>query len=267
MKFNSAGYAMLLLAACYGCGGLAGAQEASGTKLKDAKPGDIRVFATAAFRVPLDAVLAKAAQAIGHPIVVEYGQTRGNLKDEILAGQEFELAILLPDVNADLAKQDKLLPRSYTIALDPTGLSLRGSVSSAPDVSTPAALKQALLNAKSVKYGPTGAAIDTVKKVLGTLGIADSIKDMSRSREPVVLAAGEYELTFGPISEIIPNKAVVNLGPVIPELQAPAVIAAAIGKHASDPKAAHALIRFLRGPETRAAFEADGMLPAHGKAS
>jgi molybdate transport system substrate-binding protein len=265
MKFNAAACAALLLAATFGI--CAGAQETTGAKLVDAKPGDVRVFATAAFRVPLDAVLARAAQAIGHPIVVEYGQTRGNLRDAILAGQEFELAILLPDANADLAKQGKLLPGSYVIGLDPTGLSLRGSVASPPDVSTPAALKQALLKAKSVKYGPTGAAIDTVKKVLGTLGIADSIKDMSRSREPVVLAPGEYELTFGPISEIIPNKAVVNLGPVIPELQAPAVIAAAIGAHARDPKAAHELIRFLRGPETRAAYEADGMLKPKGKAT
>ena len=72
MKFNAAAYAALLLAATYGT--CAGAQETSGTKLVDAKPGDIRVFATAAFRVPLDAVLAKATQAIGHPIVVEYGQ-------------------------------------------------------------------------------------------------------------------------------------------------------------------------------------------------
>jgi len=244
--------------------GTAAAQAPSATKVADAKPGDVRVMVTAAYRVPLDAVLAQAQQAIGHPLVVEYGSARGNLKDEILAGQEFEVAILLPDVDAELRKQGKIVPKSQVVALDPAGIALRGDAA-LPDVSTPAALKSALLNAKSVKYGPTGAALDTVNRVLGTLGIADAIKDTSHAKGTVELAAGEYELQFGPISEIIPNKSVHNLGPVIAPLQVPAVIEATVGTHASDPKAARALIKFLQGPAVAAALKDDGMLRGDGK--
>ena len=41
-----------------------------GGRIADAKPGDVRVLATAAIRIPLDAVRAEAAKAIGHPLVV-----------------------------------------------------------------------------------------------------------------------------------------------------------------------------------------------------
>jgi len=240
-------------------GGLAIAQGFAGPKVADAKPGDLRVIATAAIREPLDAVLAQASAAVGHPLVVEYGSARGNLKDKILAGQDFEVALLLPDVNEELLKQGRILPESYEIARVNVAIGLRGDAPNL-DVGTPAALKNAMLNAKSVKYAPTGAAILTVRKVFSTLGIADSIKDSSKGRERVELGPGEYELNFYPLSEIIPNKALKNLGPVTPELQVPVIITAVIGKHANDEKAARALLGFLQGPAIDRALEADGMM-------
>ena len=122
-----------------------------------------------------------------------------------------------------------------------------------------------MLNARSVKYAPTGAAILTVRKVLSTLGIADSIKDSSTVRGQVEFGPGEYELNLYPLSEIIPNKALKNLGPVTPELQVPVIITAVISKHANDEKAARALVKFLQGPAIDPALEADGMMK--GKAA
>jgi molybdate transport system substrate-binding protein len=239
--------------------GLANAQGVAGPKVADAKPFDLRVIATAAIRDPLDAVLAQARQVVSHPVVVEYGSARGNLKDKILGGADFEVALLLPDVNEELLKQDKILAESHEIARVNVGIGLRGD---APDldVSTPAALKNAMLNARSIKYAPTGAAILTVRKVLATLGIADSIKDSSRERGQVELGPHEYELNLYPLSEIIPNKAMRNLGPVTAELQVPVIISAVIGKHANDEKAARALVAFLQGPAIDPALAASGMI-------
>jgi ABC-type molybdate transport system substrate-binding protein len=117
-----------------------------------------------------------------------------------------------------------------------------------------------MLKAKSIKYAPTGAASMTVKKVLATLGIADRIKDSSQVHDPVSLTAGEYELNFFPLSEIIPNKQLKNLGPVIPELQVPVIFVAVIGKHAKDETVARALIKFLQGPAIDSALTADGIM-------
>jgi molybdate transport system substrate-binding protein len=224
----------------------AGAQVA-GSKFADAKPGEVRVIATAAIREPLDAVLKEAQARIGKPIVAEYGSARGNLREKILGGQDFEVAMLLPDVEDELEAAGKIAPGRFEIARVPAAFGLRGETHHL-DVSSPAAVKAALLGAKSVKYAPVGAAVMTVKKILSTLDIADKIRDSSRLAGEVPLAPGEFEINIYPLSEIIPNKRLVNLGAVIAELQVPAVIEAAVGTKAADPKAAQALIAFLQGP-------------------
>jgi molybdate transport system substrate-binding protein len=230
----------------------------AGPKVAEAKTGDVRVIATAAIREPLDAVLKQAEATIGNPIVAEYGSARGNLREKILSGQDFEVALLLPDVNDELEAADKIAPGRFEIARVPVALGLRGE---APhlDVSSPAAVKAAMLNAKSVKYAPTGAALMTVKKILSTLYIADKIRDSSRVAGDVPLAAGEYEINIYPLSEIIPNRRLINLGAVIANLQVPAVIEATISKNAADPRAAQALIAFLQGPVIDQALKDDGM--------
>ena len=71
-------------------------QGGGGERIADAKPGDVRILASAAIRIPLDAVRAEASKAIGHPLVIEHGSARGNLKDAIVGGAGFEVAMLLP---------------------------------------------------------------------------------------------------------------------------------------------------------------------------
>jgi ABC-type molybdate transport system substrate-binding protein len=116
-----------------------------------------------------------------------------------------------------------------------------------------------MLNAKSVKYAPTGAALMTVKKILSTLDIAGKIHDSSMTRGEAPLAAGEYEINIYPLSEIIPNRRLRNLGAVIAQLQVPAIIEATVGKNAGDPQAALALIKFLQGPAIDQALKDNGM--------
>ena len=231
-------------------------------KVADARPGDVRVIATAALRGPLDAVLKQAEAAIGKPVVVEYGSARGNLKDTILKGQDFEVAILLPDVNDDIQAAGKIAAGRFEIARVPVAFGLRGEAPNL-DVSSPAAIKAAMLSAKSIRYSPTGAALMTVKKILSTLEIADKIHDSSTVRAEIPLAPGEYEINIYPLSEIIPNKTLKNLGAVIPQLQVPAIIEAALGKNAADPKAARALIDFLQGQAIDQALKDYGMEKGH----
>jgi molybdate transport system substrate-binding protein len=231
-------------------------------KVADAKPGAVRVLATAAIREPLNAVLMQAEAAIGKPVVVEYGSARGNLKGEILEGQGFEVAILLPDVDDEIQAAGKIAPGRFEIARVPVAFGRRGEAPNL-DVSSPAAVKAAMLNAKSVKYSPTGAALMTVRKILSTLDIADKIHDSSTVRGEVPLAAGEYEINIYPLSEIIPNKKLKNLGAVIPQLQVPAIIEATVGKNAADPTVALALIKFLQGPAIDQALKDYGMEKGH----
>jgi len=241
---------------------LPGNAQFAGANVVDARPGDVRVFATAAISGPLNAVLSQAEAAIGKPIVAEYGSARGTLKDKILKGQDFEVAILLPDVDDEIQAAGKIGPDRLEVARVPVAFGLRGEAPNL-DVSSPEAVKGAILKAQSIKYSPTGAALMTVKKILSTLDLADKIHDSSAVRGEVPLAAGEYEINIYPLSEIIPNKVLKNLGAVIPQLQVPVIIEATIGNNAVDPKAARALIQFLQGPAIDRALKEYGMDKGH----
>ncbi len=257
MKLKTATFSLVAAIALHSA-----ALAQSGPTAAKANPGDVRAMVTAAIRGPMDAVMAQAQAAVGKPLVVQYGSARGNLKNDILAGQDFEVALLLPDVDAQTLAAGKIVPGAYEIARVPIAFGLRGDA--AVDVSSPAAVKKTLLAAKAVRYSPTGAALMTVRKVLGDLRIADKISDVSAMRGTAVLNPGEYEINIYPLSEILPNKALKNLGPVTPSLQVPAIITATIGKNANDPAAARALIVFLQGSTIDAALKDSGMVKGRG---
>jgi molybdate transport system substrate-binding protein len=217
----------------------------------------VRVLATVAIRIPLDAVRAEASKTIGHPLVIEYGSARGNLKDAVMAGTGFEVAMLLPDVDEQLLNAGKITSRGVVIAGTDVAIGLRGDAT--PDLSTPDTIRTAMLNAKSLRWSDTGAALFTVNKILDTLKIRDAVKAKHNMvPAPVPLGPGEYEINIYPLSEILPNKTLRNTGPVIPELQVPAVVTATISAHTPNAAAAKALVTFLQGPAIEPALKGNG---------
>lgn len=245
-----AGLALLLAAPVFG--------QSTPLNFDQAGPNDIRVFITTAIRQPISEELMKDAdKAVGKHIVWGWGSARGNIRDAILAGKgDFEVAVVLPDVNADALAQGKIKKDTVDIMQTPIAFQIRGNAN--VDVSTPDAVKKALLGATSVVYSPTGAALLTVKKVLGDLQIGDKIKDNSKTRGEVALTGDQYELGMYPLSEIIFKKGVRNLGPVTKELQVPSIIQASLGANSRDDAGAKAFIKWMQGPATDAAFKADG---------
>ena len=233
------------------------AQEGSLERIADAKPGDVRVLATAAIRIPLDAIRAEASKTIGRPLVIEYGSARGNLKNAVMAGTEFDVAMLLPDVDEQLLKAGKITSPGVVIARTDVAIGLRGD--GTPDLSTPDKIKTAMLNAKSLRWADTGAALFTVNKILDTLKIRDAVKAKHNIvPAPVPLGPGEYEINIYPLSEILPNKNLRNTGPVITELQVPVVVTVTISANTPNAAVAKALVKFLQGSAIEPALSRNG---------
>jgi molybdate transport system substrate-binding protein len=233
------------------------AQAGRAERIADAKPGDVRVLATGAIRVPLEAVRAQASKAVGHPLVIEYGSARGNLKDSIMAGNAFDVALLLPDVDEQLLKASKIKSRGVVIATTDVAIGLRGDAT--PDLGSPDKIRSALLNARSLRWSDTGAALLTVDKILDTLRLRDAVKATHDMSAPAPsLRPGEYEINLYPLSEIMANASLRNMGPVIRELQAPAVVTATISANTSNAVAAQALVTFLQGPAIETALAGNG---------
>lgn len=137
-----------------------------------------------------------------------------------------------------------------------------------PDISTPAAVKKMLLDAKSISIvdpaqGTLGAqAMEALKK----LGVAEQVqaklKAVGESREAEeAVAKGESDLFLGPeLSDKLAGG--VDLVGGLPEgASTPIDVVGFVSTHATDPKAAKALLEYLQSPEAEAAYKAAGMLP------
>jgi len=226
----------------------------SGPNFETAGPNDIRVYVTTAMAATLtEDVLAQADKALGKHVAIAWGSARGSIQESILARTgDFELAIVVPDVNENALAKGKVKPGVYDVAVTPVALQIKGNAT--VDVSTPAALKKTLLDARAVRYSPTGAALLTVRKILADLELEGRIKN----NEPadLQLSGNEYEIGIYPLSEIIVKKDVRNLGPVVKELQVPTVLQASIGVRSRDDAGAKAFLEFLKSPATDAAYKA-----------
>lgn len=135
-----------------------------------------------------------------------------------------------------------------------------------PDVSSVDAFKHALLAAKSVAYidpasgGSSGIYID---KLLVKLGIADQIRPKAKLKQgghvADLIVSGEAELGLHQISEIVPVKGVVLVGPLPKEIQNTTTYAAGVSAAARNKNAAEALIKYLSGPDAAAVLKSKGM--------
>jgi molybdate transport system substrate-binding protein len=135
-----------------------------------------------------------------------------------------------------------------------------------PDISSPEALKRALLAARAIGYGNPaagGAAGVHFAKVIERLGIVDQMKPKTKHPMPgsfvgSMLVSGEVDLGVQQIPELIFISGLDLVGPLPGDLQATTVFAAGVPSNAKEPNAARALITFLRSPEATSAFKRKG---------
>jgi molybdate transport system substrate-binding protein len=138
-----------------------------------------------------------------------------------------------------------------------------------PDVSTPDALKRALLAAKSIGYtSPTGGGITVapILKLLDTLDIAAAVAPKTKfaaggpnGRVSVLVSSGEAEIGLQQVSELMSNPDVEVIGMLPPEWQRFTIYSAGITADAKQPAAARALIQFLAKPEAKAIYKTKGL--------
>jgi molybdate transport system substrate-binding protein len=224
---------------------------------------EVRVLASNGIKAVLEDLLPQSEHAIGHTISVQYRPTAA-LKQEIDAGEPFDVVIVTVESIAQLSKEGKTVGGEGTpISRAGVGIGIRKGAPR-PDISTPEALKRAMLGAKAIAYGPSGASLPYITKMLETLGIADTMKaktllfDTSDGTNGAV-AEGKAEFGMTLVSEILPAKGVELLGPFPDEFQGYVRFSAAVSANAKNPEAAGALIKFLAGPDALASIKARGM--------
>lgn len=201
----------------------------------------------------------------GHKLVVD-NDTAGALQKRIEGGEAFDIAVITPGAIDQLAAKGKVAPDTKTVlARVAIGVMVRPGTP-LPNISSVAAFKQALLDAKSVAYidpasgGSSGIYLD---KLFEKMGVADAVRAKAKLKRggyvADLLVSGDAELGIHQISEIVPVKGVVLVGPLPPEIQNYTTYAGAVSSSAKDATAAKAFIDVLAGPAGGAVLRETGM--------
>jgi molybdate transport system substrate-binding protein len=135
-----------------------------------------------------------------------------------------------------------------------------------PDISTVAAFKAAMLNAKSIGYSRGGSGTISAN-IMEKLGIADQLKAKTRFIDGIpvaeVVAKGEVEIGLQQINVIIPVKGADYVGPLPKDLQETVKFAAATLAVSKQPEATKAFLKFIASPEAAPLLRKSGMEPWH----
>ena len=229
---------------------------------------DITVYSTIGVRSAADGLFARFENTSGHKLAVTWGSAAMLVK-RIESGETADVLILSRAGIETMKQQGKIASGSdVTLASSGVGIAVKAG-SPKPDISTPEALKQTLLAAKSIAYSDSGSGTYLSTTLFSRLGVADQIAGKSRkvrgppSGEPVaaVVARGEAEIGFQQVAELIHVPGISFVGTIPAEVQPMFVFAGALAVTVRQPEAATALLRFLASPEAAPVISKAGLRP------
>jgi molybdate transport system substrate-binding protein len=133
-----------------------------------------------------------------------------------------------------------------------------------PDISTPEAFKQAMLNAKSIGHTNAGTGPFNTR-LFQKLGIYDQIKDKIKIIEGKLVAAavndGDVEIGIQQTNVIQPHPGTVYLGPLPAELMEYGKVAIGVLTGSKQPEVAAAFAKFAADPANAALLRKAAMEP------
>lgn len=224
-----------------------------------AQAAEISIYSGGAVKAALAKVALDFESATAHRVNIDYAPV-GTLMRRLADDTVPDIVLLTMDVMPTAEARGWAIHETLT-AVGGIGVGVAVKEGTAlPDISTPEALKNSLLAAKSITYidPDKGTSGKHFAEVLRRLGIADAVKakttlgEAGYVVEPV--ARGEIEIGIQQITEILPVKGIRLVGPLPDSLQKTSVYVAARTPSARNPEIAQSFIAYLRSPEARRVF-------------
>ena len=232
-----------------------------------AQPAEINALISTALKSAMDELLPSFEREHGHTIRASYGPS-GALIPRFNAGQPADVFLTDSAAVDELIKEGKVVPGRTDLARTGIGIAVRRGAPK-PDVSSPEALKQALLAARSVGHAAAAGGSITaphIMRMFEQLGIAAEMAPKVRlaaggpnGRVSVLISSGEAEIGLQQVSELMSNPDVEVIG-LPPELQQVTTYSAGIATSAKEPDAARVLIHFLAAPDAIAIYKLRGLM-------
>jgi molybdate transport system substrate-binding protein len=177
------------------------------------------------------------------------------------AGEAFDFVVLASNVIDRLAGAGHVVSARVDLARSGIVVAVKAGASH-PDVATEAALRTAVLAARSVGYstGPSGEHMQRLFVRWGVVA-ARLVQASPGVGVGTLIARGDAELGFQQASELLHAPGVEVAGPLPDAIQVLTAFSAGICRTASQPEATAALLAFLASPAADAAKRRQGMEP------
>lgn len=222
----------------------------------------LNVLSSNAIRQAYLELLPQFEKATGHSVTTTWAGTNDVVK-RVSGGEVYDLVIMSADAFGKIA--DKIVPGTRAdLVQSGIGVAVRPGMPK-PDLTSGETVKQALIAAKSIGHssGPSGVYLQSL---FGRLGVADAIQSKVRQTPPgtpvaVLMRAGEIDLGFQQVSELIHETGIEYIGALPAEIQHISRFGGAVHASASNPDAAKAWMRVLTDPANAATIRKHGLEP------
>lgn len=226
----------------------------------------LRVISSMATKALLADLVALHAQASPGSAVSVESVGGVDAAKRVQTGEAFDVVALASNAIDKLIAEGHVLAGSRVdLVHSGVAVAVRAGADQ-PDISDEAALKAAVLAARTLGYstGPSGVQL---AKLFERWGIAEQIADRIVTAPPGVpvgalVAQGAVELGFQQLSELMNLEGITLLGPLPPEVQITTTFSAGIAATSTRPEAVRELLAFLASPATAEAKRRNGMDPA-----
>jgi molybdate transport system substrate-binding protein len=231
---------------------------------------EIRVITSGAFTEAYKKLIPMYEQASGHKVISAFGASIGNAPDSIPSrfarGEKFDVVILSEGGLTALEEQGKVIKGSRVdLARSQIGVAVRKGTPK-PDISTVDALRQTLLNAKSVAYSASASGTYLSTELFPKLGVAERLKETGKKifseRVGAVVARGDAELGFQQVSELIYFKELDFVGTLPDSVQQTIFFSSALVTGSEQQEAARHLVKFLSSAAVADIVRSTGLDPA-----
>jgi molybdate transport system substrate-binding protein len=216
---------------------------------------EIKVMTSGAFTAAYLQLASDFERTTGHRVVTEatsIGTPTDGISARLERGESIDLVIVAESELERLTKAGRVRGDTRVgLARSAIGMAVRHGAPK-PDISSVAALRRTLLDAKSIALSASVSGTYLSTELFQRLGVADRVLPKSRTiaveRVGTVVARGEAEIGFQQISELLPVEGIDFVGPLPAEVQRVTVFSAAIGISAMHPDTAQKFLDFLASP-------------------
>jgi len=228
------------------------------------KAADLRVMSGGGAQAVLRTLAPQFQSETGNKVALHFAVV-GVIQQQLMKGEKADVLVLPVPVIDAVEKAGVFRTQLRTIVgRIPICVVVREGVS-APDVSQPNAVRQALLSARSVVF-PDPKVTPTGKHMMATLaqmGIAESMQPKITFRNAIdggvdLVRDGQVDLGLFLVTEILPVKGITLVGTLPPSLQGYVVYAAAVAADTNASEAATRFVKSLSAPDARSKWQAAG---------